>query len=78
MLLNSSVLLEPSTTELVWKKGQIVYLAQVALSVMNGDLSDQIDFVVLDIFAEKVPTLQLLTLETKQTSVLKDIIALKV
>lgn len=78
MLLNSSVLQEPSTTELVWKRGQIVYLALVAMSVMSGDLSDQIGFVVLDISAEKVPTVQLLTLETKQTSALKDIIALKV
>lgn len=78
MLSNSSVLQEPSTTELVWKKGPIVYLALVAMSVMSGDLSDQIGFVVLDISAEKVPTVQLLTLERKQTSALKDIIALKV
>ena len=48
------------------------------MSVMSGDLSDQIGFVVLDISAEKVPTVQLLTLERKQTSALKDIIALKV
>lgn len=77
MLSSSSALLEHSTTELVWMKGQIVYHVLVAMFAMNGVLSDQTDCAALGISAEKVLTLRLLTLETRQTSVLQDITVLK-
>lgn len=75
---SSSALQGPSTTELVWMRGQIAYHVLGVMFVMNGVLSGQTGCVALDISAGKVPTLQRQILGTRQTSALKDTIVLKV